>query len=74
MVEVLAPHGVWDSGCGCLESKFGWGPRHLGHESDGLVRLVPGVQAGRLFSGHLARHIGSRIAAKSIRLASCLAP
>ena len=51
MVEVLAPHGVRDSGCGALESKFGRGPGHLGQESDGLVLLVPGVQAGRVFWG-----------------------
>ena len=44
---------------GGLESKFGWGPGHLGQESDGLVLLVPGVQAGHVFSGHLAGHIGS---------------
>ena len=36
---------------GGLESKFGRGPRHPGQESDGLVLLVPGVQAGRVFSG-----------------------
>ena len=49
MVEVLAPHGARDSGCGGLESKFGWGPGHLGQESDGLVLLMPGVQAGVCF-------------------------
>ena len=65
MVEVLAPHGVWDSGCGGLESKFGWGPRHPGQESDGLVLLVPGVQEGRVSSGHPAGHIDLRIAEKS---------
>ena len=36
---------------GGLESKFGRGPGHLGQESDGLVLLVPGVQAGRVFRG-----------------------
>ena len=50
---------------GGLESKFGWGPRHPGQESNGLVLLVPWVQAGRAFSGYLARHIDSRIAGKS---------
>ena len=50
---------------GGLESKFGRGPRHLGQESDGLVLLVPRIQAGRVFLGHLARHIDSRIAEKS---------
>ena len=36
---------------GGLESKFGWGPRHPGQESGGLVLLVPGVQVGRVFQG-----------------------
>ena len=36
---------------GGLESKFGQGPRHPGQEGDGLVLLVPGVQAGRVFRG-----------------------
>ena len=45
-----------------LGSKFGRGPEHPKQESDGLVLLVPGVQAGRVFSGHLAGHIDSRIA------------
>ena len=47
---------------GGLESKFGRGPGHPGQESDGLVLLVPRVQAGRVSSGHPARHIDSRIA------------
>ena len=34
---------------GGLESKFGWGPRHLGQEGDGLVLLVPGLQEGVCF-------------------------
>ena len=34
---------------GGLESQFGQGPGHPGQESDGLVLLVPGVQAGRVF-------------------------
>ena len=50
---------------GGLESKFGRGPRHPGQESDGLVLLVPGVQAGHVFSGHPAGHIDSQIAGKS---------
>ena len=45
--------------CGGLESKFGWGPRHPGQEGDGLVLLVPGVQAGHVFLGYLARGIDS---------------
>ena len=44
---------------GGLESQFGRGPGHPGHESDGLVLLVPGVQAGHVFSRHPAGHIGS---------------
>ena len=44
---------------GGLESKFGRGPRHPGQESGGLVLLVPGVQAGRVFSGHPVGHIDS---------------
>ena len=43
---------------GGLESKFRRGPGHPGQESDGLVLLVPKVQAGRVFSGHPAGHIG----------------
>ena len=58
---------------GGLESQFGRGPRHLGQESDGLVLLVPRVQAGRVFSGYPAGDIGSRIAAKSVRLVLTLA-
>ena len=44
---------------GGLESKFGRGPGHTGQEGDVLVLLVPRVQAGRMFSGHPAGHIGS---------------
>ena len=50
---------------GGLKSKFGWGPEHLGQEGDELVLLVPGLQAGRVFSGYLAGGIDSRIAGKS---------
>ena len=48
-----------------MESKFGRGPRHPGQEGDGLVLFVPRVQAEHVFSGHLARHIDSRIAGGS---------
>ena len=34
---------------GGLESQFGWGPRHPGQESDGLVLLVPGYKRGVCF-------------------------
>ena len=44
---------------GGLESKFGRGPRHPGQEGDGLVLLVPGIQAGRVFSRHSDRDIDS---------------
>ena len=57
---------------GGLESQFGRGPGHLGQESDGLVLLVPGVQAGRVFSGYPAGGIDSRIAGKSGT--ACLRP
>ena len=50
---------------GGLESKFGQGPRHPGQEGDGLVLLVPGVQAGRVFLGYLAGGIDSRIVGQS---------
>ena len=56
-----------------LKSKFGRGPRHPGQEGDGLVLLVPGVQVGRVFSRHLAGHIGSRIATESVQLVLTLA-
>ena len=44
---------------GGLESQFRRGPGHPGQESDGLVLLVPGVQAGRVFSGYPAGGIDS---------------
>ena len=36
---------------GGLESQFGWGPGHPGPEGDGLVLLMPWVQAGHVFLG-----------------------
>ena len=51
-----------------LESQFGWGPGHPGQESDGLVLLVPGVQAGPVFSEYPAGGIDSRIASVLVRL------
>ena len=50
---------------GGLESKFGRGPGHPGQEGDGLVLLVPRVQAGRVFLGYPAGGIDSRIAGRS---------
>ena len=50
---------------GGLESQFGRGPGHPGQESDGLVLLVPWVQAGRVFSGYPAGGSDSRIAGQS---------
>ena len=48
-----------------MESKFGREPRHPGQEGDGLVLLMPRVQAGHVFLGHPAGHIDSRIAGGS---------
>ena len=48
-----------------LESQFGWGPRHLGQKGDGLVLLVPWVQAGRVFLGYPARGIDFQIIGQS---------
>ena len=50
---------------GGLESQFGRGPRTPGHKGDGLVLLVPWVQAGRVFSGYPARGIDSQITGRS---------
>ena len=41
---------------------------------DGLVLLGPRVQAGRVFLGYPAGHIGWQIAAESVRLVYDLAP
>ena len=41
------------------------GPRTLVQEGNGLVLLVPWVQAGRVFSGYSAGGIDSRIAGQS---------
>ena len=46
---------------GGLESQFGREPRTPGQEGDGLVLLVPWVQAGRVFLMYLAGGIDSRI-------------
>ena len=56
-----------------MESQFGRGPGHPGQERDGLVLLVPGVQAGRVFSGYPVGDIDSRIAAESVWLVLTLA-
>ena len=74
MVEVLAPHGVWDLGCGGFESKFGQGPRHQGQKSDGLVLLVPGVQAGRVFRGTQLDALVRESPRDAVRLSYGLAP
>ena len=44
---------------GGLEFQFERGPGHPGQEGDGLVLLVPGVQAGRVFLGYPAGLIDS---------------
>ena len=59
--------------CGGLESQFGWGPRHPGQEGDGLVLLVPGARAGRVFLGYLVGGIDSRIAGVPVWLVYGLA-
>ena len=59
---------------GGLESQVGRGPGHPGQERDGLVLLVSGVQAGRVFSGYPAGSIDSRIAGIPVRLVLTLAP
>ena len=59
---------------GGLESKFGRGLGHLGQEGDGLVLLVPGVQAGRVFSGYPVGGIICESPGDLVRLVSCLAP
>ena len=59
---------------GGLESKFGRGPGHLGHESDGLVLLVPRVPVGPVFLGHPDGGIDSRITGVPVRLVYGLAP
>ena len=48
-----------------MESKFGRGPGHPGQESGGLVLLVPGVQAERVFSGYPAGGNDSQITGQS---------
>ena len=44
---------------GGLESQFRRGPGHPGQEGDGLVLLVPWVQAGHVFLGYPAGGIDS---------------
>ena len=58
---------------GGLESQFGRGPGHPGQEGDGLVLLVPWVQAGRVFLGYPVGSIDSQIAGVSVRLVYGLA-
>ena len=50
---------------GGLESKFGRGPGPPRQEGDGLVLLVPRVQAGHVFLGYPAGGIVLRIAGQS---------
>ena len=59
---------------GGLESWFGRGPGHPGQESDGLVLLVPWVQAGRVFLGYPAEALIRESPGDPIWLVSCLAP
>jgi len=57
-----------------LESQFGRGPGHPGQEGDGLVLLVPRVQAGHVFLGYPAGGIDSRIIGVPVWLVYGLAP
>ena len=59
---------------GGLESQFGRGPGHLGQESDGLVLLVPRLQAGYVFSGYPAGALIRESPGNPVWLVSCLAP
>ena len=59
---------------GGLESKFGRGPGHPGWESDGLVLLVPGVQAGRVFWGTQLDTLIRESPGDPVRLVCGLAP
>ena len=59
---------------GGLESKFGWGPRHLGQEGDGLVLLVPRVQAGHVFRGTKLGTLTRKSPGNPVRLVYGLAP
>ena len=61
-------------GCGGLESKFGWGSKHTGQKGDGLVLLVPGVQAGRVFLGYPAGALIRESPGNPVRLVYGLAP
>ena len=59
---------------GGLESQFGRRPGHPGQESDGLVLLVPWVQARRVFSGYQLGALIRESPGNPVRLVSCLAP
>ena len=65
---------VFGLGGPCLEYQFGRGPRHLGQESDGLVLLVPRLQAGYVFSGYPAGALIRESPGNPVWLVSCLAP
>ena len=57
-----------------LESQFGRVPRHPGQEGDGLVLLVPWVQAGRVFLGTQLGALIRESPGDPVQLVSCLAP
>ena len=59
---------------GGLESQFEWGPGHSGKESDGLVLLVPRVQAGRVSLGHPAGTLIREASGNAVWLVCGLAP
>ena len=59
---------------GGVESKFGRGPGHPGQEGNGLVLLVPRVQAGRVFLGYPAGGLIRESPGDPVWLVLCLAP
>ena len=59
---------------GGLESQFGRGPRHPGQEGDGLVLLVPGVQAAVCFWGTQLGALIRESPENPVRLVYGLAP
>ena len=59
---------------GGLESKFGQGPGHPGQESNGLVLLVPRVQAGVCLRGTQLGTLIRKSSGYPVRLVCGLAP
>ena len=59
---------------GDLESQFERGSRIPGQEGDGLILLVPWVQAGRVFLGTQLGALIRESPGDPVQLVSCLAP